>query len=708
MSIRPPEYLKKKAEAYARLIMSGETDSTKIKSLRKDLGFSDSIDSASGALLKKNCKETVPDGIQRVGIWKSEWINGEKYFVKDKDCAKNFWFWSDIPVIPPKGKNTRVAFLGESVARGYLFSPYFTPVKCLQAILDENTEKQEYEVIDLACISINMEDLTELCKASILLEPDIIVVFAGNNWKHALYPLTDEEAQEMIDISETSERFEKMKIILEKKYYSMIDNLLKSIHDTYSQYNIPAIFVIPEFNLKDWEVPTDDTILFWPGGKTGKWLELKDKLTHCLELNDLVNAERISTKLIEINPANPLGYKIMAECKLRQGLTEETRKYLEAVRDTSIYRRIFPPACISFIRETISNIAPQYGIGVVDLPEMFKEYLQGGIPGNDLFIDYCHMNEKGIQIAMKYLAKYLLHLEKGRNRTNENIRSPHWQPDPKVVADAHFLAAIHCAHNGEQPYDTLYYHCLQAIQASEHVMDHMVNYIDMVSRKVPLIYNKNCKYFSKFGLVAQYPMLFQPNDCRLMDVNLTNAMVDALRVAGKDIKSDVDTLRIRYFKPCKEKVNLLESYYREKSYIYSGTDSGYFAFGEKAYYSAINCRSTFYLIADRQDNIRIEFTFRSSLPERKKEDILMKVNGVMVGSKPAYDQWQDLSVIVTKELLKEDGVNLIDIDWPLIDCVEKDLCRKNASRYSGDELVLRSSRLVYGDIFRLNAQVCGD
>ena len=702
MSKRPLESLKTIASEYANLLMLGETDREKVKSLREKLGFSNSSYEVE-PFIERTYSGLMSNDIQRVGIWKCELINGEKYFIKDNSLAHEFQFWADTQKIPPKGEKFRIAFLGESVARGYLFSPYFTPAKYLQALLDDNTEMQKFEVIDLARTSIHINELAELCKSSMVLDPDVIVIFAGNNWKYSLYPLSDEETQKVIAVSEKNDRFEQIKRILEDKYFRMIDNFMDSIKVISNKCNIPVVFVIPEFNLKDWKSIVDDRILFWPNGETEKWLKLKEELEKALQLKDFKNVERISNELIKVNLANPLAFELLSECKIEQGLVEEARHWLESARDTSIFRRVFPPVCISLIREVILNKAPQYGFKVVDLPQAFKEHLMGGIPGNDLFIDYCHLNVEGIQIAMKYLAKCLLSIQKGDDITIGDIRNSNMLPDSKVIADAHFLAAIHCAHICDQPYDMIYYHCLKAVQYSKDIMH---NFIDMATRKVPWVYNKKCEYFCKMELVTQYPILFQPDDCKIMDIDLVGAMVSVMTNEGIDIKKDIDALRIKYFKPYKDKVNLLETYYRETSYIYSRKTSGYFAFGDKCYISSISMRSTFYLIADRENDILIELTFRSPLPESKKKDLYIKVNGVVVSSKPAFNNWQDLSIKVSKELLNQDGVNLIDIDWPLIDSVEKDIHMENATRYRGDDLVVRNSRLIYGDIFRLNAQIC--
>lgn len=701
MKNRPDELLKPIAYEYAKKIVEGSTDFERIKELRDKLGFTSIADTEFNN--KEVEKDIRADG-DYVGIWKKQNINGKEIYARDKKLGERFRFWADVQVIPEKTDKYRIAFLGESVARGYFYSPYFTPAKYLEETLSKNSDKKEYEVIDLARISIHIKELENLCEESMKLEPDALVIFAGNNWKYSLYPYTDEEVKKIIELEEADDRFEAIKKLLEDKYNEFIGSFLDRVNKITSKYNVPVVYVIPEFNLRDWKSTADDYILLWPNGTTSKWFDLKDKLEAAKKAENFDEIKNYAEEIIKLNPANPYGYEVLAETYKKQGLIDEAYKYYREVRDSSIYRRIYQPVTISTIENIINENSEKYNYKVVDLPKVFKGYLKDDIPGYNLFVDYCHMNEVGIQVSMKHLASEILKISENKEVEPEKIIGSQNLPDKKILSYVHFLAAIHCAHMCEQPYEILYYHCKKALEYRKEISECMKQYIDMVNTDNPWVFTKSAEYFFYLELTKQYPILYQPDDCAVMDIDLVNAMVDALKGEGILIEDEVRETRKKYFAPTDKKVDLMSTYYRELSYYYSQKASSYFSFSKRAFISSIDRKSRFYLIADNKNNIKLELTFRTPFKEEDNQYLEVLVNNEKVGTILAADKWKDLNMEVPKEILKEDGVNEVNIIWPYIDKVEKSLREENIKNYSGDDLIIRNSRLEYGDIFRFNAE----
>jgi len=75
----------------------------------------------------------------------------------------------------------RVLLIGESVARGYLYDPEFTPALALEKIVEPHFGDDGIEVIDLARTNLGYK-VRELAIAALPLEPDMAIIFAGNNW----------------------------------------------------------------------------------------------------------------------------------------------------------------------------------------------------------------------------------------------------------------------------------------------------------------------------------------------------------------------------------------------------------------------------------------------------------------------------------------------------------------------------------------------
>ncbi|HEX4925140.1 MAG TPA: hypothetical protein VFV50_13690, partial [Bdellovibrionales bacterium] len=109
-----------------------------------------------------------------IGIWTKSEVSGE---LKRDHARKMDWpYWADVARIPRKAGRKRIAFVGESAARGYFFDPEYTPAAALE-------ELTGYEVLDLARTDLRLSAFEELLSKLPALEPDAIVLYAGNNWQ---------------------------------------------------------------------------------------------------------------------------------------------------------------------------------------------------------------------------------------------------------------------------------------------------------------------------------------------------------------------------------------------------------------------------------------------------------------------------------------------------------------------------------------------
>ncbi len=76
----------------------------------------------------------------------------------------------------------RVGFFGESVAAGYLYAPHVTPARVLEGQLRAAGGSGNFEVVDLARTNETLASLAETVRTAVQIQPDVLVLFAGNNW----------------------------------------------------------------------------------------------------------------------------------------------------------------------------------------------------------------------------------------------------------------------------------------------------------------------------------------------------------------------------------------------------------------------------------------------------------------------------------------------------------------------------------------------
>jgi len=119
-------------------------------------------------------------GAQPISIWQPQQIDGELAFVRP-DPGPFDDHYATRKVLRPKRSELplRVAFFGESVAAGYLYAPHLTPAQVLEAQLQA---QGSFEVIDLARTNETLAGLRDTVRASLQINPDVLVLFVGNNW----------------------------------------------------------------------------------------------------------------------------------------------------------------------------------------------------------------------------------------------------------------------------------------------------------------------------------------------------------------------------------------------------------------------------------------------------------------------------------------------------------------------------------------------
>jgi hypothetical protein len=656
MDYRPPVSLKPLADQLADLLAPGKKtkeekahDEQIIKKLKSKLGL---IDEQRGKEMNIDSSGSIPGDSGKVGIWTPTIIDGKKSFVHNQNHKDDFILWANVEHISPKSRKKRVVFIGESVARGFLYDPFFTPSSYLGELLNPELEPDGAEVIDLAKTNCSYHGLIELCTESLNLEPDAAVIFAGNNWINVnLFSV--EERYHIIEMMRQEANFDKFQSIIEERYRKLVSNLVKHAVSVFHDNKIPLVIIIPEFNLMDWKCNDLDHLLAWPGEEITKWVEMKENARQAITSGEIDKAELLLTEMIRFNRSNPLAYYWMAECKLKKQLLSEARDYFILANDSKMLRFINIPGICSVLQKAIRDECERFQVPVVDLP---GEFQKNGIPGKELFIDYCHHTAEGIQTSMALTANKLVLLLKEKDVPLERLRSYGNNPSNSVKAWAHFFAAIHNAHKG-QPYEILYHHCLEALHLDISLVKFFLHYIIMANGDVPWSLSAACEALTDSGQISQYLTLIQPDLFAMMDVPLVNAMIEALKTQDIDIRDKIDDLMIRNHGVNNGKINLLESYYHLNSHTYLSIFS-------EGFYRAYDTGSCFYLVTEANTDVEFKLTCRVPYLKSHEGMIAIKLNGVLLFRFPVSRKWNTHQFRIPGAHTRK-GVNHLVMQWPL-------------------------------------------
>ena len=118
-----------------------------------------------------------------IGPWRPQTSDGALSFVRAEPPGLGDP-WPPHEVLRPKapGGPRRIVFLGESAAAGWFYAPQLTPALVLERQLRSVAGEGSWEVVNLAKVDLSAPELMALLGAVHQLQPDAVVVFAGNNW----------------------------------------------------------------------------------------------------------------------------------------------------------------------------------------------------------------------------------------------------------------------------------------------------------------------------------------------------------------------------------------------------------------------------------------------------------------------------------------------------------------------------------------------
>jgi hypothetical protein len=461
-----------------------------------------------------------------VGIWKRKVVDGKVSFVRRMETMPEWNYWADVGRIEPKSEKTRVLLIGESVARGYLYDPVFNPATALRMILESHFEG--IEIIDLARTNLGFQ-IQEVAINALQMEPDIAIIFAGNNW-YIGEPLPSEIAE--IDAAISTHGIPGVKQTVEAQIARTSRRVVNEICAAYEREGVPLVWIIPEFNLRDWHDPITNAP-YLADGLNKEWLRLLHEAETALRDSDWKTAALLAEKMIEIDHGLCVaGFYILAECSRRANDLDSERKYLTLARDTTSWdiSATTVPRAYSVMQEAVREETGKHNIQVIDLPALFKEYLKGGIPDRSLFLDYCHLTTKGIQVSMAAAGSCVLRALKGAEIPWHALVDEQVAPSPETEAEALFLAAITNAHCS-QPRELVQYFCRQALRHSRHIGRLMLNYIELQTQNaVPMRMSEAEEEMWRVGspLVRNLLRL----NIKRLDQLLFSAMLDALEEVG--------------------------------------------------------------------------------------------------------------------------------------------------------------------------------
>jgi hypothetical protein len=610
----------------------------------------------AGSLTQEPKQPADETGKLRVGTWEATDESSGRSFVR-VSTVEPWHLWANVQKIPPKGRRRRVVLVGESVARGLLFDPHFTPAQALQQMMNAACGSSKVEVVDLARTDLSHEQLHVLINQALHLEPDAFVVFCGNNWN----PLAQPSEEQLLDIASAVREtgtWRGVKELCEQFLVTKAKETLRLLQDISSVHGIPVVFVLPEFNLADWQTDCDSPPLL-DAEQTQAWFSVRCEAERLLQGDEWQKAEPLAQRLLQLDEGTTAaGPNILAEVARKRGDHEAATKFLEMARDATVcwpFRQT--PRCFSVVQQSIREGAAAHGIQLVDLPREFTRRQGGKAAGRTLFLDYCHLTLQGIRIAMALTAETLLPLLKFPAKVSKELAQVDLNVSAGVNAGAHFLAAVHSANWGQRM-DVVRHHVRTALQLDRGIANMMQLFLDLHIRRVP---SGLCRSFDELCQLQSIPaMIAFYNDSaeqKFLNLNLIAAIGEELETADIPVRDEVKRLLIKEHSVKKRGINLVNGLYSTGSFARSLVDL------RPEFYKATARNTLFPLVCDKPEALNFALTMKAP-NTGPDQTISLHLNGSLVAELPATDRWTTANVTAAAGMVQR-GLNQVEIRWPI-------------------------------------------
>lgn len=597
----------------------------------------------------------VPAPNRQVGIWEVCAAGNLTEYVRLKDSPDKA-LWANVDKIGPKRASRRTVLVGESVARGYLYDPCFNPAVALRNILKNTLGPEDLEVVDLARSDLLLDGLQQIIQESLMLAPDAIVVFAGNNWSAQTFEILRPAIARVLgdggDLATIS-------LLIKRHLRTLTESFTEWLGFFSNREGIPVIILIPEFNLMDWVPAAFPAAPFLRDGRNAEWFTLRKYAEMALRIRDYGRARELAAELRRLDGGVTIaGAWIEAAAKLNSVPSAEARRLLEAARDAEIWRSVqSTPRCFSTIQDALRRTAPAAGLELIDLPKRLEEY-SGGLPDRRLFLDYCHLTSEGINVAMASTVERLLPLV-GLSHSGawRDLTTAACEPSGEVEGDARLLSAIHCAKLGQR-FDFVRYHCAAAVKASPRLVEAFGYCLDFQIRRAP---NLLCNSFVRLNQTctpsaARYLLT---HGCEAKEGQkplrrgLMKAAVSVLDAIDRTIGQRAWAHLFETHGVTPDGVSLLQQAYSEEGICSEAQPVDF--------HRSNQVESKFIVICREQSPLELRMTCR--LPEVDGE-VRIDVNGKSAGSVQATRQWTTFRLRVDAEATTA-GENSVTIHWPV-------------------------------------------
>jgi hypothetical protein len=661
----------RKAVATELADLLGKTDGARILPLLRRLGL------LAGRVPEDARAETSDSSPVHgpVGVWRPivNDVQSTEY-VRDELNIEGYvpGLWSTAARIPAKGHLRRIVWLGESVARGYFLDPEYAPAPVLADLVNATVGRQAFEAVDLARSGHSPLALLREMAASACLSPDAFVVFAGNN-------LIIDAASRVDGLLDHRTGLADFQNAACSVLADIAEEFVDGIATIARRCQAPAILVIPEFNLGDWESGVDRPPLADPETNHA-WRTWHARALDAWARHDIDDAERAGIAMCVLDGGfSATGLRIRAQCRRCHGDAVDARRLFQEARDAELWKSLGHLVAghrgeslllrsSRVVQDALRRRSLARGLVLVDLPSRLADALDDRIPDRRVFLDHSHLNVEGIRIAVASIAEALLTALGEEHVTWSSLIDRCRPVEDAIVGRSHLEAAVYASCWGQRA-ELIRYHADRAACLAPELVTAAEQLAEFGTRGGVPLYSRAAHHIVTAQQVSTSRAVLLIGR---MNALLADVLVDGFRAVDPTLAARVAAIREDQYAVGNRVVNLIDPLF--STFDLTHPEAG--AVDRTAFYRAYGHESRFVFVNDRDDDLQLAITAR--VPTRRGA-IVVALNGTNVSEPIVETKWTTVEFECDARLLRR-GINQVVVHWPAATC-EVDTTRQDGNRF---------------------------
>jgi hypothetical protein len=529
------------------------------------------------------------------------------------------------------------------------------------------------------------------------LQPDVLVVFAGNNWPqryHVPPPGVPGSAEAALAFREGG--LAGLARSADEATARLAEDVVARIARFAADASVPVVLVVPEVNLADFDRTAPAPWL--PGGGLAAWYAAWHEGRARLEAGDAVAAEASARAMVALDRGRAAAsQRLLARALTAQGRLDDAAHAARAEVDARGWdNHPFVPAATSTVQRVLRERGATLGLRLVDLPRVFAEDAGSPLAGRAYFLDYCHLTPRGMDVSMAAVAAHLLD---GGSWSGVLRRAGATTPDRALDGRARFMAALYTRHwiATDEPAPAFAHWIEAALDASPDAAEAMLGYA--ATRCEPpaalLFSERQQRLFGGVGRSERH-IWSAPH----LDPEALRAIRDALARRGRDVRGEIEDALVRHHAVGDRPLDLLAPVYQWGLTDQPRANSS-LRNNPPAFYAARTPRSHFSLVAEGAGALRLEVRARLPVIAGERAGALaVLLDGRDVAQVPLTAEWTRHALDLPADAVRR-GINRLTLQWPPLPA-EGDAALERIGRRL-DQRVGVDIHPVFGELMTLRA-----